>query len=163
MNKTLRVGNITMMKIMNAFMDFGYTVSYPIGDGCAYDFVVDIDDKIYRVQAKTGKLKNGSIVFSTKSNCGRWYKKEQRKNYYGRADVFGVYCYETKKCFIILVNNCGTSATQLRVDLVKHNQTKRIRFAENYELNRNNIKRILTKTPVIVSSILTRHPRLEKE
>ena len=46
-------GNITEVECMLAFLKLGYNVLTPYGDCERYDFVVDINNKLYKIQAKT--------------------------------------------------------------------------------------------------------------
>ena len=41
------------MESMLAFMKLGYNVSIPFGEDSRYDFIVDINDKLYKIQCKT--------------------------------------------------------------------------------------------------------------
>lgn len=46
-------GNVTEMECMLAFLKLGYNVLTPYGDCERYDFVVDINGKLFKIQAKT--------------------------------------------------------------------------------------------------------------
>ena len=65
-------GNITELETMLAFIKLGYNVLTPYGDCERYDFVVDVNGKFIRVQAKTSSTEdNGaSFKFSCRS-CNR--------------------------------------------------------------------------------------------
>ena len=53
---TKRIGNITEMEVMLAFVKQGYNVLIPYGDCERYDFVADVNGKFLRVQVKTARL-----------------------------------------------------------------------------------------------------------
>ena len=55
MDNTLKVGMITELECIKAFIDLGYHCSIPYGDCARYDVVVDIDNTLYRIQCKTSR------------------------------------------------------------------------------------------------------------
>ena len=50
------VGNITEVSCMLEFMKLGCVVLQPYGDCQRYDFVVEINNKFYRIQSKTANI-----------------------------------------------------------------------------------------------------------
>ena len=60
-------GNVTEMECMLAFMQLGYQVSIPFGEDSRYDFVVDISDKLYKIQCKTSsEIIEGDTILGIK-------------------------------------------------------------------------------------------------
>jgi hypothetical protein len=57
-------GNITEMECMLAFMQLGFEISIPFGEDSRYDFIADINDKLYKIQCKTSSeiLDEGEVV-----------------------------------------------------------------------------------------------------
>lgn len=45
-------GKITEMQVATAFLQLGYQVSQPLVSDSRYDFIVDINNKLYRIQVK---------------------------------------------------------------------------------------------------------------
>ena len=41
------------MECMLSFMQLGYEISIPFGEDSRYDFIADINDKLYKIQCKT--------------------------------------------------------------------------------------------------------------
>ena len=63
----------------------------PRGFNHRYDLVLDLDGDFIRAQCKTGRLRNGVIVFNSESvRCNT--KTAHRRGYVGDADVFLVHC-----------------------------------------------------------------------
>ena len=62
-------GNLTELQCLTAFIQQGCTVSIPYGDCARYDFLVDINGIIIKVQCKTSHMSNtqDGIVFSCRS------------------------------------------------------------------------------------------------
>lgn len=46
------MGNTTEMECMLEFMKLGYQVSIPFGEDSRYDFIADVNNKLYRIQCK---------------------------------------------------------------------------------------------------------------
>ena len=77
-------GNLSEARILAAFVAAGYLVSVPFGSGCKYDFVVDDTTHLFRVQCKTGRVKNGVLLFNAYSQSGNGSVK---MSYRGLADL----------------------------------------------------------------------------
>lgn len=57
---TKKQGDVGMGIAIGYFSIMGYTTSIPLTDSQDYDLVVDIDDKLYKVQVKTTTFKNSN-------------------------------------------------------------------------------------------------------
>ena len=113
-------------------------VLLPFGENHRYDLLIDEGDRFIRVQCKTGRLRNGAIWFNT---CSYTYHhpsnrgtKPYKHAYKGQADAFGVYCPDTDRVYLVPVDEVGSNCATLRVDPPKNNQSKRVRWAQDYEL-----------------------------
>ncbi|HUP28421.1 MAG TPA: group I intron-associated PD-(D/E)XK endonuclease [Chloroflexia bacterium] len=132
MPETTAVGNVSEAKILVALIEAGYTVSKPFGEGCKYDFVVDDGKSLQRVQCKTGRLRNGCVVFNAYSIAGN--SNGKRQGYIGCADLFAVYCSDTGQTYLVPVADVGVGGVLLRVEKTLNNQYRRVRWARTYEL-----------------------------
>jgi hypothetical protein len=94
--ETREKGNLTEAKILAAFVDAGYLVLLPFGDGHKYDLVIDDGQHILRVQCKTGRVRNGCLMFNACSFSGN---AGTRKDYKGLADLFAVLNPETGQVY----------------------------------------------------------------
>lgn len=115
--------------VLAELMRLGQVVLLPFGNNQRYDLVVDEGTNLVRVQVKTAWWFRGSIAFKTNSVNAF---TGQRKTYTGEADVFMVYSPHTDKVYWVPVEDCGSSATHLRVDPT--DRIQRIRWAKGYEL-----------------------------
>jgi hypothetical protein len=59
------VGDRSTLAIMAALQACGYAVLMPFGENTRYDLVIDSGARLSRVQCKTGRLRNGSVIFNT--------------------------------------------------------------------------------------------------
>ena len=77
MNKsTFEKGNISEAKFLADALDAGYPVLIPFGDGSRYDMVLEMEGTLKKVQVKTGRLRDGKIIFQTTSNNKGYKRKE---------------------------------------------------------------------------------------
>jgi PD-(D/E)XK endonuclease len=130
--QTREKGNLTEAKILAALTAAGYLVSIPFGDGHKYDFVIDDSVSLRRVQCKTGRVKNGVLLFNAHSKAGNGYAKV---GYRGLADLFAVLNPEDDKVYLIPVDEVGETDVSLRLTPTLNNQAQRVRWAEFYLLS----------------------------
>jgi len=138
-NAPKKVGDKSYMQFITTCVMKNWIVLEPIGDCDRYDCVIDRGNGFERVQVKTGRLKKGSVVFPA---CSSHYHTKHgqitdtfKRSYEGQVELFGVYCFETGKCYVVPLKDLSVkSAVSLRVDSTKNNQDKRIRWACEYEL-----------------------------
>jgi hypothetical protein len=124
MNTTMQ-GNISQANILAALANRGYKVLLPFGEGFKYDLVVEIDGKFYTVQCKTGRCKNGTVIFNTNS-AGVSYR--------GAIDYFAVWCAELGKAYLVDVASVPSTIGTLRFEPAKNNQANLVKWALEYEL-----------------------------
>lgn len=127
-------GNITELECLLAFVKKGYKVSIPYGEDCRYDLVVDINNKLYRIQCKTSqslpnpedgfKFKSKSVVITTRGTKESTYSENE-------IDFFAT-MYEGQ-CYLVPVSECGHEKT-LRFRYPANGQKKNISLAVNYTL-----------------------------
>ncbi|MCA1817180.1 MAG: hypothetical protein LC746_12370 [Acidobacteria bacterium] len=120
-------GNLSAAKILAAFVDAGYLVSIPFGSGHKYDLMVDDSTRLYRVQCKTGRVKNGVLIFCAYSQSGNGAVK---MSYRGLADLFAVLNPEDGKVYLIPVDEVGVTEVSLRFAPTLNNQAQGVRWAE---------------------------------
>lgn len=98
------VGEVSEAFVLARLIELGYSVALPFGNNQRYDFIVDDGSALRRMQVKTGRLRDGRILFSTNSVNG--FTGEHR-GYLGEADDFLVYCAETNEIYRVPVDECG--------------------------------------------------------
>lgn len=115
---------------LSALISSGLTVLLPFGDNERYDFVVDNNGILERVQCKTGKIYNGAVRFSTSSS--QTHRKRGRQNYIGQIEKFMVYCPQNHGIYLVPIDHCPKSMMNLRIDSPKNKQSIGIKYAEDY-------------------------------
>ena len=130
------VGNITEVSCMLEFMKLGYPVLTPYGDCQRYDFVVEINNKFYRIQSKTANdayINEGYIVFRCDNTTTKNGKVVHHSYDENEIDYFST--FYGGKCYLVPVNECSREK-RLRFTTPKNGQTKGITFASEYELEK---------------------------
>lgn len=134
------VGERSEAIIMGKLSESGYTVLKPMSDNLRYDLLIEDDEgKFWRIQCKTGWLKNDGdyIEFAT---CSSYYHTRAgrtshgKKNYQGQIDYFAVYSPDTKKVYLVPIGHVKSTAAMLRLMPTKNGQVKNVRWAKDYEL-----------------------------
>lgn len=98
-------GSIGEMKSMSKLMEMGYIVSKPLVE-TRYDFVVDFEEELKKVQAKAGWVKERDVGGGTKylnvqimSTWNNSNGKQSKKYEPGSVDAFTVYNPESDKVY----------------------------------------------------------------
>lgn len=99
--RTRGIGDLTQVRILTALVEAGYEVSLPWSGGAAYDLLADDGEKILRVQCKTARAKGNSLSFHPTSIVYVGDGKYERRTYHGKVDLFGVFCPETDKVYLV--------------------------------------------------------------
>ena len=123
------IGEVSEGVVLAHLLKRGYIVLLPFGNNQRYDFVIDDGDTFVRAQVKTGRLKDGIIIFKTSSVNGFTGK---RTTYAGTADVILVYCPETEQVYRVPVEECGSSMMHLRVEETKIQRRSGVHWAKDY-------------------------------
>jgi hypothetical protein len=127
-----------MLAIMLALHERGYDLLVPFGENTRYDLVIDDGSRLARVQCKTGRLRDGAVVFSTCSSYAhhpnpRVVKRDDQ----GEIDYFGVFCPETRRSYLIPIAEVPLRReAKLRVHPQRNNQRLGVRLAARFEIGR---------------------------
>ncbi|RTL07679.1 hypothetical protein EKK58_00605 [Candidatus Dependentiae bacterium] len=126
------IGDISESAVLAALVAKGKTVLTPFGDKNRYDLVVEEEGHFRRLQVKTGRLRDGVIMFSTHSST-RQKGQRVETSYVGQIEEFAVYCPETKEVYLVPIDECGHTRVQLRV-AEERLPNKLIKRANKYKL-----------------------------
>ena len=124
-------GNFSESKVLAAYLEAGFIVSLPFGGGAPYDLIVDTGKRILKVQVKTGRLRNGCILFPTQRFSGHTGKG--RGYSAGEIDVFAVYCPDDEQIYVLPLGNYPSDG-RLRCSATRNNQQQKIRWARDFEM-----------------------------
>lgn len=128
------IGEITEQQVAIEFLKLGVLVSKPLVQSSRYDFIADINHRLYKIQVKTStpKEENAYIQFATSTShtntqgtLNLTYTEED-------VDYFAT-MYENQ-CYLIPQKECGKRAQRLRLVPTLNGQTKGVMFAKDYHL-----------------------------
>ena len=94
---------------------------------------LEIDGSFMRVQCKTGRLRDGCVIFraqSVRSNS----RKAVIRDYKDDVELFVVHCPDTGGLYVIPIDDATRTQGTLRIDPTANGQDRRVRWARDYEL-----------------------------
>lgn len=146
MDLTLSKGMVTELECLKSFIELGYHCSIPYGDCARYDVIVDIDNKLYRVQCKTSNWSKDTVKekvafeISTRTTTTNT-KTTVRKTYsIDEVDLFFTF-FEGKAYLIPAEEIAGKTSFRFRYEYPSSNQKQGIHLAKDYEL-KNQISKL---------------------
>ena len=127
------IGEITEQRVALAFLELGIMVSKPLVQSSRYDFIVDINNKLYKIQVKTCNLKEEAYLeFSTSTSHTN--TKGTKNMPYSADDVDFFATVYVNECYLIPFDVCGNRSQRLRLMPTKNGQVKNITFAKDFLL-----------------------------
>ena len=127
-------GEITELQVAESFLALGYQVCKPLVSDSRYDFIVDINHQLYRIQVKTSSLSADEdyIEFKTQSSHTNTQKTVYQS--YSAEDIDYFATMHNHQCYLVPVNKAGGRSCRLRLKPTKNGQTKNINFAKDFKL-----------------------------
>lgn len=125
-------GTLTELQCQKDFIQKGILVSQPIVQDSKYDFIIDLNGKLYKIQCKSSSLSADEkfITLKTKSTNIRTMKD----SYYTKEDIDFFYTYHQGVSYLIPVEMAANGETRLRFISNQPNNPN-IRWAKDYEFN----------------------------
>lgn len=126
-------GEITEQQVAVEFLKQGIMVSKPLVQCSRYDFIVDINHHLYKIQVKTGTFKEDAyLLFATSTSHTNTQGTKNMS--YSSDDVDFFATMHENQCYLIPFNVCGKKEQKLRFVPTKNGQTKGVLFAKDYKL-----------------------------
>ncbi len=127
---TKQKGDVSETQVLAHLIKQGYTVLVPFGENQRYDLVIEDEfQEFERIQVKTGRIRNGALLFATSSLNP--YNRVHR-GYAGEIDVFYIYCPDNDKIYRIPIKDVAKGAMSLRLLPTKNCQQAGIRWAKDF-------------------------------
>lgn len=127
------IGEITEQQVTLEFLKQGILISKPLVQSSRYDFIADINNKLYKIQVKTGRFKEESYLeFATSTSHTN--TKGTINISYSEDDVDFFATMYNGQCYLIPYRLCGKRAQRLRFVPTKNGQTKGVLFAKDFKL-----------------------------
>lgn len=145
MNYTTQTGLLTELQCQQDFSRCGILLSQPIINDSRYDFLADIDGKIYKIQCKTARPTNekkDAISFSSSNINGNHSKK---KDYRGQIDFF--YTSYKEQGYLIPVEDAGVTHKTLRLVANRKMDKEKVSWAKDYEIENVLVSKLKYEIP----------------
>lgn len=107
----------------------------PEYDNEPYDFVAEVNDQFYKIQAKTAyQHSEGTVRFETVSTRAR-SEGYERSGYEETIDFFAVYNPVLEEAYLIPIGDAASGKMEIRFRTPKNNQRAGINCHEDYLLD----------------------------
>ena len=132
---TKQVGNLVELQCATRLYELGCAVSIPFGNSEKYDLIIDVNDKLYKIQCKHssehfdefGELEYIKFRCTWQShNSNSWTQNKYKEN---EIDYFAT--FYNGECYLIPHSECNNEK-RLRIKSTKNNQTKGVSFLKDY-------------------------------
>lgn len=137
-------GLVTYLAVAQRLIELGFEVLEPVGNHLRYDLAYYVPAsagekaQLVRIQCKTAQLSRDKtcLLFNAFNLGGE--RKRQKRGYRGYAEYFGIYSPETRRVYLIHVDECPVNQTSLRLEPTgkqgKNQYSEGVRWAKNYEI-----------------------------
>lgn len=134
MRDTEILGRTTEIECQLAFTKLNIVVSQPITQDSRYDYIVDINNKLYRIQCKTAILNNdeNSIIFGTKTT-GRGANGNYQHSY-SEDEIDYFYTFYNNISYLVPIREAKSGSSKTLRFKAKENHPN-ISWAKDYELS----------------------------
>lgn len=146
MNETLIRGDINELQCILDFQKRGYYCSIPFSGSCRYDLIVDIDDKLYKIQCKSSAYSEDEGVLKMSATRSTTNTQKTVRYTYSKDEVDYFYTSWNNYGFLIPINEVSTEK-YLRVKPPKTGIQSTMSIASDYLID-NVIEAIKTQTPI---------------
>jgi hypothetical protein len=117
-------------------IELGLVVLRPLCEGGRYDLIIDLDPELVRVQCKSATRRGD--VLSVNLSTSRLTRAGYVRTTYSavEVDAIGVYSADLRSCFLIPIAEVAEGrGIHLRLKPAKNNQTRRVRWADDYDFD----------------------------
>ncbi len=125
------LGAQTELQCITYLHGLGYNISIPWGDNARYDFVLDVNHKLYKIQCKTAHMREEG-VYGIQTRSTYVNSQGNRTASYAHEDVDFFSTFIDGKCYLVPWDETCKREKVLRFVEPKNHQTKGITFAQEY-------------------------------
>jgi hypothetical protein len=127
-------GSIAELSFGARALMLGYHVYMPMAEGGRCDFILEMGEKLLRVQCKCGFFDAG--VVKARLGTSRLTPSGYLRTTYGpdEIDAVAIYCPDLHKCYLLpIALVAGQTYIHLRVEPSLNNQRLGLKWAHDYE------------------------------
>lgn len=117
MKDTVRKGTITETKAILRFLELGYNVFTPYGDGSKCDLIIEVNGVLYKIQCKTSRLEYTSEVFNAYSTARtRSSEGTKKRVLYSKQDIDYFCSFDSQNnMYLIPIEEINTLTPRLKM------------------------------------------------
>ena len=141
---TARRGLAAYLAVAQRLIELGFEVLEPVGNHLRYDLAYYIAAssgqraQLVRIQCKSARLsKDKTCLLFNAYNLGGEGKR-QKQGYQGYIEYFSIYSPDTRKVYMIHVDECYVGEMSFRLALTgkrgKNQYSEGVRWAQDYEI-----------------------------
>ena len=128
------IGEITEQEVALEFLKLGILISKPLVQSSRYDFIADVNNRLYKIQVKTCTEKEGGNYFDFATSTSHTNTQGTLNISYTADDVDFFATIYNGQCYLIPFELCGKRSQRLRLMPTLNGQTKGILFAKDFKL-----------------------------
>jgi hypothetical protein len=127
-------GAVAELAIAHEATKLGVGVYRPVAEGGRYDLILEIAQRLHRVQCKFAPLQGDVVVVRLYSTRRAREGLRKRKYRAFEVDLIAVYCPELDRCFVLSADQFDDrTQVDLRVAHSKNNQRLGVNWAEDFD------------------------------
>lgn len=107
------IGEYTELQCITYLVGLGYTVSTPYGDNAPYDFILEVDNKLYKIQCKTAFVVDEG-VWGIRLRRVRINSKQYVRKGYTSDEVDFFSTFIEGRCYLVPFSEANSSEQRLR-------------------------------------------------
>jgi hypothetical protein len=142
--ETARKGLAAHLAVAQRLIELGFEVLEPVGNHLRYDLAYYVPAspgekaQLVRIQCKSARLSRDKtcLLFNAYNLGGEG--KRQKRGYQGYAEYFGIYSSDTRKVYMMHVDECYVGEMSLRLAPTgkqgKNKYSAGVRWAQDYEI-----------------------------
>ena len=127
-------GAVAETAIVHAATKLGISVYTPVAEGGRYDMILELGERLVRVQCKWAPRQGDVIVVRCYSSRRNRDGLLRRRYSVDEIDAFAAYCADLDCCYFLPLELFGErSAIQLRLAPARNNQKAGLNWAKDFE------------------------------
>ena len=146
MDNTLIRGDVNELQCILDFQKRGYYCSIPFSGSCRYDLVVDINDKLYKIQCKSSIYSESEGVLKMDATHSTTNTQKTTRYVYSENEVDYFYTSWKEYGFLIPIQEVSTKK-YLRVNIPRNGIQNTMSIASDYLID-NVLESIKNNTPL---------------
>lgn len=134
LQENIKKGLLTELQCELDFRNMGFVVSKPITPDSRYDYIVDINGKLIRIQCKTGASYDEDNAFSFLCCSTNWNSKSLHS--YSKEEIDYYYIRFKDKSYLFPVELGNKKTKILRLETKNKSNQASITWAKDYEFDK---------------------------